>query len=67
MKATLVLDDNIYKRLVHESVKRYGKAKAISRVVNELLRSKLKPTKSMFGTLPRLDAKNIRDKHDRFD
>jgi len=40
-RTTLILDDDIYKRLVEESIKRYGTTRALSRVVNELLRERL--------------------------
>jgi predicted CopG family antitoxin len=40
-RITVTLDDDVYRRLVEESVKRYkryGNVRALSRVVNELLR-----------------------------
>jgi len=40
-RTTVVLDDDVYEMLVQESVKRYGTARAISRVLNELLRERL--------------------------
>ncbi|HEW94048.1 hypothetical protein DRN84_01645 [Candidatus Geothermarchaeota archaeon] len=40
-RTTIILDDDVYKMLVKESIERYGTAKAISRVINELLREKL--------------------------
>ncbi len=36
-RTTLLLDEEIYGRLVEESVKRYRTAKAVSKVVNEVL------------------------------
>ena len=41
-RATLVLDDDVYEELVRISVKRYGTARALSRVANELLRKALR-------------------------
>jgi predicted CopG family antitoxin len=39
-RITVTLDDDVYRRLVEESVKRYGTVRALSRVVNELLRER---------------------------
>jgi len=36
-RTTVILEDDVYEKLVEESVKRYGTARAISRVLNELL------------------------------
>ena len=40
-RTTLILDDDVYRKLVEESVKRYGTVRALSKVVNELLRERL--------------------------
>lgn len=40
-RTTVVLDDDVYERLVEESVRRHGTARALSRVLNELLRDRL--------------------------
>ncbi len=37
-RTTVLLDDDVYERLVSQSVKRYGSPKAISKVLNEELR-----------------------------
>ncbi|MEL9991205.1 MAG: hypothetical protein QXP98_08565 [Thermoproteus sp.] len=37
-RTTIILDDDVYDAVVRESVKRFGTTKAMSRVVNELLR-----------------------------
>jgi len=37
-----MLDDDVYEKLVKESLKRYGTVRAISRVLNELLRESLR-------------------------
>jgi predicted CopG family antitoxin len=39
-RTTLILDDDVYRKLVEESVKRYGTVRALSKVVNELLRER---------------------------
>ncbi len=41
-RTTILLDDDIYELLVREAVKRYGSVKALSRVINEILRKGLK-------------------------
>ncbi|MHA1593219.1 MAG: hypothetical protein ACTSXJ_08570 [Candidatus Baldrarchaeia archaeon] len=40
-RTTVILDDDVYEKLVRESVRRYGTTKAISKVLNELLREAL--------------------------
>ncbi len=40
-RTTVILDDDVYEMLVQESVRRYGTARALSRVLNELLRERL--------------------------
>ena len=41
-RTTILIDDEVYEELVKESLKRYGTAKAISKVLNDLLRDSLK-------------------------
>lgn len=41
-RTTINLDDKVYELLVKESIKRYGTTKAISKVINELLKKELK-------------------------
>jgi predicted CopG family antitoxin len=41
-RTTILLDDEIYEKLVSESMKRYKTTRAMSRVANELLRRALK-------------------------
>ena len=40
-RTTVILEDDVYKRLVQESIRRYGTARAISKVLNEILREEL--------------------------
>ncbi len=40
-RTTVILEDDIYERLVKESIRRYGTARALSKVLNELLRESL--------------------------
>ena len=39
-RTTLVLDDRVYEKLVEESMKRYGNARKLSQVVNDLVEQK---------------------------
>ena len=41
-RTTILLDDDIYEKLVNESMRRYRTTKAMSRVANELLKRALK-------------------------
>jgi predicted CopG family antitoxin len=41
-RTTILLDDDIYQKLVNESLRRYKTTKAMSRVANELLKRALK-------------------------
>ncbi|MBS7612030.1 hypothetical protein KEJ27_07510 [Candidatus Bathyarchaeota archaeon] len=41
-RTTILLDEDVYKRLAEESLKRYGTTKAISKVINDLLKTALK-------------------------
>jgi predicted CopG family antitoxin len=41
-RTTILLDDDIYQRLVNESLRRYKTTKAMSKVANELLKRALK-------------------------
>jgi hypothetical protein len=40
-RTTILLDDDIYQRLVNESLRRYRTTKAMSKVANELLKRAL--------------------------
>ncbi|MEM0132680.1 hypothetical protein [Acidiplasma sp.] len=39
VKTTIILDDNIYKELIDESIERYGTTKKLSLLINEKLRN----------------------------
>jgi predicted CopG family antitoxin len=41
-RTTILLDDDIYERLVNESMRKYRTTKAMSKVANELLKRALK-------------------------
>ena len=41
-RTTILLEDDIYERLVNESMRRYKTTKAMSKVANELLKRALK-------------------------
>ncbi len=40
-RTTVILDDDVYEKLVRESIRRYGTTRALSKVLNELLRESL--------------------------
>jgi len=40
-RTTILLDEDVYELLVRESIKRYGTARALSKVLNELIREAL--------------------------
>lgn len=66
MKTTILLDDELYPELVTAAAKRYGNAKSLSRLINDVLKSHFKPKKeSMFGALPGISYDGARDKRDR--
>ncbi len=46
-RTTLVLHDKVYEKLVKESLSRYGTARNISRVVNELVEKKMERKKDI--------------------
>lgn len=41
-RTTILLDDDVYERLVKESLRRYKTTRAMSKVVNELLKSAIR-------------------------
>lgn len=41
-RTTVLMDDDVYERLVRESVRRFGSTKAMSRVLNEELRKSMR-------------------------
>ncbi len=41
-RTAVILDDDVYEILVKESIARYGTARAISRVLNELIRESIR-------------------------
>ncbi len=40
-RTTVLLDDDVYELLVKEAIKRYGSVRALSKVINEVLREGL--------------------------
>jgi len=49
VKITIVLDDDLYRRLVEESIKKYGSTRKLSRLINEKLRQTQLPSKRSEG------------------
>jgi len=50
-RTTVILDDDAYEMLVLESIKRYGTPRALSKVLNELLREGLQATSELVQLL----------------
>lgn len=65
MKTTVLIDDPLYQWLVNEAIRRHGHAKSLSTTLNEILRQRSAPTRSLFGSLKRFDLADLRDEHDR--
>jgi len=38
VKTTIILDDDIYRRLIEECIRRYGSTRKLSKLINEKLR-----------------------------
>jgi len=57
VKITIVLDDDLYRRLVEESIKKYGSTRKLSRLINEKLRQTQLPTKRSERTTMTLGRK----------
>ena len=78
LKTTILVDDDIYKKIVEEAIKSYGSAKNISAVVNKELKfsfafkkAKTKPRsfrgKFKLKNFSRRDLLDLREKKDRID
>ena len=65
MKTTVLIEDKLYRRLVQEAMQKYGNAKNISVTLNEVLKKRFAPVKSMFGKLQRFPLDGLRDENDR--
>ncbi len=50
-RTTILLADEVYQRLVQESVRRYKTTKGISKVANELLKGALRGEASIFDLI----------------
>ena len=46
-RTTILLDESIYEKLVKESLTKYGTARAISKVINELLKRKIESNRDI--------------------
>ncbi len=72
MRTTVYIEDDIYQKLVNESIEEYGNSKSISKVLNDLLKAILKirvktKRKSFYGVLGQKnwDLSDLRDESDR--
>jgi len=50
-RTTMLLHDDVYERLVRESLRRYKTTKAISRVANEMLQASLRSEASIMNLI----------------
>lgn len=57
VKTTVILEDDVYKRLAKEAVEKYGKMRSISRLINEKLKNA-----GFVGEKKEITGKNISDK-----
>ncbi len=61
VRTTVKLREDLYRRL-----KKEAGARGISEKINEILETRLlKKRKSLFGTMPKVDLKDLRDHEDR--
>ncbi len=65
MKTTVIIEDRLYQKLVNQAVQKHGSAKSLSLTLNEILKERFAPTKSMFGALKPFPLTDLREKHDR--
>jgi metal-responsive CopG/Arc/MetJ family transcriptional regulator len=56
MKTTINLEDELYRKLVNEALKKYGNTRSLSKVVNENIASHLKEKESMSKDKERKEA-----------
>ncbi len=64
-RTTVILDDDVYEMLVKESIRRYGTVKALSKVINDLLRKALRDRSKLIELL--YAPKIARISHDEFE
>lgn len=50
-RTTILLEEGVYRRLVQESLRRYGSTKAISKVANELLKKAMGGEAEILGLI----------------
>jgi hypothetical protein len=58
-RTTVILDDDSYKRLINESIKRYGTSRAISKVINSLVKESTKQSRKDDDLLRLLYSKKV--------
>ncbi|MDG6995176.1 MAG: hypothetical protein JRN52_04560 [Nitrososphaerota archaeon] len=58
-RTTVVLEDDSYKKLVEESIKRYGTARAISKVIDSLVEESVKQPSKDDDILKLLYSKKV--------
>jgi len=60
-KTTIILRDDVY-----QTLKETAGARNISNEINKILREHFGKTKSMFGTMKKIDTADLRDHRDRY-
>lgn len=50
-RTTILLDEDVYRRLIEESLKRHGTTKALSEVINEMLRRAFRDEKELLSLI----------------
>lgn len=72
MRTTIYIEEELYKKLIRESIQRFGSTKKLSVVINMFLKEFLKSKKqekrtNFFGMLGKRDFEldDLRDEHDR--
>ena len=65
MKTTVLIDDELYEMLSEEARNTYGSMRKMSSMLNEILSRHFARKKDMFGSTPRFDVSDLRDKKDR--
>ncbi len=67
MKSTLLISDELYGFLARESKEKYGSARKISALLNEILRKYFSGRNDLYGSTKKFSLKGLRDERDRFD
>ncbi len=67
MKSTFLITDELHDFLLREAKAKYGSARKVSELLNEILRKHFSSKKDLFGSTKKFSLKGLRDERDRFD